>query len=67
MKCELCKKEATHRFSPDLDIDGLGACDIHKESVEIAYFILLNVGLEAFHSFLKSLQKNEANTNMPAG
>ena len=67
MKCELCEEEAVYRFSPDLDIDGLGSCGKHKKEVGIAYYILLNEGLEAFHSFLKSLQKNEANTNMPAG
>ena len=64
MKCEMCTQEATHRFSPDLDIDGLGGCDEHKESVQIAYFILLNEGMEAFRSVLKSLQEKEKITSV---
>ena len=60
MKCEICGEEATHRYSPDMDIDGVGGCDKHNESVQIAYYILLNEGLEAFNGFIKSLQKTEA-------
>ena len=60
MKCEICGQEATHRLSPDLDIDGLGGCDKHREDVQIAYYILLNEGFEACQSFLKSVQKSEA-------
>jgi len=59
MKCEICNGEAVYRFSPDVDIEGLGACDKDKESVQMAYIILLNEGLEPFKSFLKSLQKAE--------
>jgi hypothetical protein len=59
MKCELCEEEAIYRFSPDLDIDGLGGCYKHKKSVEIAYYILLNEGIEAFNSFIVSLKKDK--------
>jgi len=60
MKCEICGQEATHRLSPDLDIDGLGGCDKHGEDMQIAYYILLNIGEKEYQSFLKSLQKTEA-------
>jgi hypothetical protein len=59
MKCEICGEEAVYRFSPDLDIDGLGACETHKEKMEYAYFILLNEGLKPFQSYMKSLEKSE--------
>jgi hypothetical protein len=67
MKCEICGQEATHRFSPDLDIDGLGGCDKHKESVQMAYYILINVGEKGYKSFLKSLQEKEKLTRGLSG
>ena len=33
MKCAICDNEATVRFSPDLDIDGIPACELHKDQV----------------------------------
>lgn len=60
MKCEICNEEAVYRFSPDLDIDGLGGCEKHKESVQVAYYILINIGEKEYKSFLKSLQKTKA-------
>ena len=63
MKCEICGEEAVYRFSPDLDIDGLGSCEVHKGNVEIAYYILLNDGLKAFQSFINSLKKDESPPN----
>ena len=59
MKCEICKEEAIYRFSPDLDINGLEACEKHKQDIEIAYMILLTDGEEAYKSFLNSLKKPE--------
>ncbi len=44
MKCELCEKEATYRLSPDLDIHGLGAYELHKEVVKQAYLLLMTIG-----------------------
>lgn len=64
MKCEMCGQEATHKFSPDLDIDGLGSCETHKEKMQMAYYILLHEGMEAFQSVLKSLQEKEKITSV---
>jgi len=60
MKCEICNGEAVYRFSPDVDIEGLGACEKDREYVQAAYIILVNEGSEAFNSFMKSLRKNGA-------
>ena len=34
LKCVKCEKSATSRFSPDLDIKGIGACDEHKDEIQ---------------------------------
>ena len=33
MECVKCGAPATRRFSPDLDIKGIGMCDEHKDEV----------------------------------
>ena len=67
MKCEICGEEAIYRFSPDLDINGLEACEKHKQDMQIAYVILLTDGEKACKSFLNSLEKTEAHFNSPSG
>lgn len=39
MKCIKCGKPATKRFSPDLDIKGIGACDEHAEEIRLDLLI----------------------------
>ena len=58
MKCEICGEEAVYRLSPDLDIDGLGACEEHKQDMQLAYTILLQYGEKEYKEFVKNL-KNE--------
>ena len=65
MKCEICKEEAIYRFSPDLDINGLEACEKHKQDMQIAYVILLTDGEEACKSFLNSLERTAISFNPP--
>jgi hypothetical protein len=50
MTCIKCGKPATKRFSPDLDIQGIGACDEHVEEIRIDLLItqLEPDGLERF-------------------
>jgi hypothetical protein len=60
MKCEICQEEAVFQLSPDMDINGLGACEKHKEKVKMAYYILINLGEEAFRDYINSEKKNEA-------
>ena len=35
----MCKKEAVRVFSPDLDIEGIGACDEHLAEVRMQLLI----------------------------
>jgi hypothetical protein len=34
MNCIKCGKKATKRYSPDLDIKGIGMCDEHAEEIQ---------------------------------
>lgn len=34
MKCIICNREANYSFSPDIDIQGIGSCDIHEKKVQ---------------------------------
>jgi hypothetical protein len=58
MKCEICGEEAGYRLSPDLDINGLGACEKHVRDMQVAYFILFQEGEEEFNEFIKNLKSN---------
>lgn len=51
MKCVKCDKEATIRFSPDLDIQGIGACEDCRE--EIHTDLMLAVIRNDFKQFEK--------------
>ncbi len=42
-----CKNEVKWRFSPDIDVSGLLACDTHLETVRLAYMMLMIQGDEA--------------------
>lgn len=57
MKCLVCGKLAKWRWSPDLDIDGIGACDKHQEDVQLAYVMLLQQDEEMFESYITSLRR----------
>jgi hypothetical protein len=35
MECVKCGTKATKRYSPDLDIKGIGMCDEHAEEIQI--------------------------------
>lgn len=54
MRCEICKKKAVYKFSPDIDIQGLGACEKHKKDMTIAYMLLFQQGEEEYRAFIKS-------------
>ena len=57
MKCSICNKQATGRYSPDLDINGIGFCKEHEESVQIAYYLLINEGEESFNKYLRRIHQ----------
>jgi len=39
MECIKCGAKATKRYSPDLDINGIGVCDKHEEEVKLDLLI----------------------------
>jgi hypothetical protein len=39
MECVKCGTKATKRYSPDLDIKGIGMCDEHAEEIQIDLLI----------------------------
>lgn len=47
-----CKQEATTRFSPDMDIQGIGACETHVEDVRLAYVALMQGDEDIFKSLI---------------
>ena len=53
MKCSICGKKATIRLSPDLDIQGLGACKKHEDDMMIAYILLTKDGVKEYNEFIK--------------
>lgn len=65
MLCIKCSKPATKRFSPDLDINGIGSCDNCLEAVKMAYAALLmgsdsngkNIGQQLIEGWQKNLKK----------
>lgn len=61
MKCIICSEPATKRFSPDLDIQGIGACDSHLEDVRLSYILLISGGIKEFEKFIKNLKKAAGN------
>lgn len=61
MKCLICHKPAKYRFSPDLDIAGLGACEKHEKDVQLLYIMLLQGNKEMFDDCLAGLQTTNKN------
>ena len=60
MKCEICGKKATYRFSPDMDIKGLGACRKHKRDMQYAYIILVSTkDAKQYEDFIKALKNKK--------
>jgi hypothetical protein len=39
MKCIKCGAPATKKYSPDLDIKGIGMCDEHQEEIRMDLLI----------------------------
>ncbi len=56
-KCIICDKKATKRFSPDLDIRGLGSCDKHENDVQFGYVMLMQGDDKMFEAWLKGMRK----------
>lgn len=61
-KCIICGADAVYLYSPDLDVQGLGACEKHNKDIRTAYGILMYLGKDDFNRFLGSCKKR-----IPAG
>jgi hypothetical protein len=53
MKCVVCGKKAIKRYSPDLDIRGIGACKKHEERVILAYTALISGDEEMYKNLIE--------------
>lgn len=56
--CEICGKKVAFRFSPDMDIAGIGSCKKHKDDVGIAYLILITQGEKEYRFIIDGMKKN---------
>lgn len=60
MECVKCGAPATKRYSPDLDIKGIGMCDKHQEEIQMDLLTtqFMPDGWEIFEKkYLKSKKK----------
>jgi hypothetical protein len=61
LTCIKCGAPATKRYSPDLDIKGIGMCDEHEEEIRMDLLIthFLPDGWEKFEKKYLKQKKNE--------
>lgn len=59
MNCVVCNAKATKRFSPDLDIQGIGSCAKHLDQVQIAYIALLQGDKDMYKSMIRLPKKKK--------
>ena len=53
MQCIKCGNMATKSYSPDMDIKGLGTCEIDMQDVFIAYMMIVQQTPEMAKDFTK--------------
>lgn len=51
--CNVCGKDAIGRYTPDMDIKGLGYCKKHKKEVQLAYMMILQDTPDMARKFMK--------------
>lgn len=61
LTCIKCKAPATKRYSPDLDVKGIGMCDEHEEEIKLDLLITQfdPKGWEKFEKKYLKQKKNE--------
>jgi hypothetical protein len=57
MKCIKCGALATKRYSPDLDIKGIGMCDKHEEEIRLD-LLITQFDKKGWQKFEKKYLKN---------
>lgn len=58
MKCVKCGAPTTKRYSPDLDIKGIGMCDEHEEEIKLD-LLMTQFMPDGWKKFEKKYSKNE--------
>ncbi len=58
MTCIKCGAPATKRFSPDLDINGIGVCDLHELEVR-NYLLVAQFDKDGWKKFEKKFRINK--------
>lgn len=62
MQCVKCGKTATKRFSPDLDIKGIGMCDEHEDEIKMDILVASFEGWDKFEKkYLNNGKSNRKN------
>ena len=61
LTCIKCGAPATKRYSPDLDVKGIGMCDEHEEEIKLDLLITQfdSKGWEKFEKKYLKQRKNE--------
>ena len=59
MNCIICGKKAVRRFSPDMDIQGIGTCKKHLEDVMLAFFALCQGDKQLYELIIKSIKSKK--------
>lgn len=60
MKCIKCGKPATKRYSPDLDIKGIGMCDEHEGEITRDLVLASFEGWDKFEKKYLKEKKDES-------
>jgi hypothetical protein len=60
MQCIKCGNPATKRYSPDLDINGIGMCDEHEEEIKMDLLVASFEGWDKFEKKYLKEKKDES-------
>lgn len=58
MNCIKCGKPADKKYSPDLDIKGIGMCNRHEEEIKID-LLIAQFEENGWEKFIKKYSKDE--------
>jgi hypothetical protein len=59
MTCIKCGKPATKRYSPDLDVKGIGMCNDHAEEIYMDIMVCMMEGWDKFEKKYLNQNKDE--------
>jgi hypothetical protein len=58
MKCIKCGASATKKYSPDLDVTGIGMCDEHEEEIKLD-LLITQFDAKGWDRFIKKYNPKE--------